>query len=136
MFGGVRNGLKKKSSHAQSNYYCWSAVAGPGSEKVALVQLNGDIFLFYNKSLGDLVVYLCAAGNADGPVRSRSRRVNQPALTSQIRVSEPDVTLFNCLRAHMGRSTPRSSPSSATYTLCGCGHGGTRNSSTSRNVQT
>src|SRR5439155_7208848 len=82
------------------------------------------------------VVYLCAAGNADGPVRSRSRRVNQPALTSQIRVSEPDVTLFNCLRAHMGRSTPRSSPSSATYTLCGCGHGGTRNSSTSRNVQT
>ena len=83
-----------------------------------------------------LVVYLCAAGNADGPVRSRSRRVNQPALTSQIRVSEPDVTLFNCLRAHMGRSTPRSSPSSATYTLCGCGHGGTRNSSTSRNVQT
>jgi len=84
----------------------------------------------------NLVVYLCAAGNADGPVRSRSRRVNQPALTSQIRVSEPDVTLFNCLRAHMGRSTPRSSPSSATYTLCGCGHGGTRNSSTSRNVQT
>ena len=28
------------------------------------------------------VVYLGAAGNSDGPVRSRSRRVNRPALAS------------------------------------------------------
>src|SRR5262249_44457378 len=44
--------------------------------------------------------------------------------------------LFNCRRAHLGRSTPRSSLSPATYTLCGSGHGGTRNRSTSRNLQT
>jgi hypothetical protein len=82
-----------------------------------------------------VVVYLCAAGNSDGPVRSRSHRVNQPALASQIKVPEPDAALFICLRAHLAHSTPRSSPSPAAYTHCGGGHGGTRNSSTSRNVQ-
>src|SRR5215831_16043337 len=39
-----------------------------------------------------VVVYLGAAGNSDGSVRSRSRRVNQPASVSPIKVPEPDAT--------------------------------------------
>ena len=53
------------------------------------------------------VVYLGVAGNSDGPVRSRSRRVNQPVSASQIRVPEPDVTLSAYLRAYPARLTFR-----------------------------
>ena len=54
-----------------------------------------------------MVVYLGAAGNSDGPVRSRLRRVNQSALASHIKVPEPDSTLFACLRAHLVRVASR-----------------------------
>jgi hypothetical protein len=53
------------------------------------------------------VVYLGAAGNADGPVRSRLRRVNPPPLASQIGVPEPDATLLACLRAPPARVASR-----------------------------
>jgi hypothetical protein len=59
-------------------------------------------FAYFGKGI-PLVVCLGAAGNSDGPVRSRSRRVNQPVSASQIRVPEPDVTLSACQRAHPAR---------------------------------
>jgi hypothetical protein len=40
----------------------------------------------------------------------------QPGKRVDIGVPEPDAALFTCLRAHLARSTPRSSPSPAAYT--------------------
>ena len=71
--------------------------------RLALSLLRGDT----GKNPHEKVVYLGAAGHADGPVRSRSRRVNQPASVSPIRVPEPDATLSACLRAHLPPLTSR-----------------------------
>jgi hypothetical protein len=81
-------------------------------------------------------VYLHRAGNADEPVRSHPRGVNQPVLSTPIRVLEPDDARLAYRRAHLARSAYRCSSSSVAYMACGCGRGGTRNSSTSLSVQT
>jgi hypothetical protein len=49
------------------------------------------------------VVYLRAVGNSGGPVRSWSRVVNQPVMSTPIGVSGPRSALFACLRAHLAR---------------------------------
>src|ERR1700752_1100452 len=55
---------------------------------------------------------------------------------SHIRVPAPDLTRFACLRVQVAPSTLRLSSQSAVHSASGGGQGGTRNRSTSRNVQT
>jgi hypothetical protein len=82
------------------------------------------------------VVYLHRAGNTDGPVQIWLHVVRQPVMNPPSGVSGPRSVLFVCWRAHLVCFASRSSSTPAAYTACGCGHGGTRNNSTSRSVQT
>jgi hypothetical protein len=62
--------------------------------------------------------------------------MNQMVRVSPTGVTESCEDLCSDIRAHLARSAPQSSGSSATYSACGGGHGGTRNRSISRKVQT
>jgi hypothetical protein len=58
-------------------------------------------------------------------------------VTNAVTVSRSGImglceAFFPYLQIHLARSAPRSSCAPATYSACGCGHGGTRNRNTSR----
>jgi hypothetical protein len=82
------------------------------------------------------VVYLEPADKGDEPTRSRQRVVNTAVICPLIGRIGPCKALFPSLRAHLAPSALRSLSDHAAYSPAGCRHGGTRNSSTSRNVQT
>jgi hypothetical protein len=82
------------------------------------------------------VVYLLVADKYNGPVPSPLRVVNQLVMSPLIGVSGPRSALLACLGTPLARAAFRSSSLPAAATVCGCGHGDTRNSNTSRNVQT
>jgi hypothetical protein len=82
------------------------------------------------------VAYLGAADNVSRLLPSHLSEVNQPIIRSRDPLSRPHPAHLTCLCAHLSRSTPRSSTGTIASTVCGCGHGGTRNISTSRKLQT
>jgi hypothetical protein len=82
------------------------------------------------------VVSLSYAANCDEPLSRRPCSVNQPVMRSSIEVSGPRAARLASSRTHLPHIISRSSGSTPAYSAWGCGHGGTRNSSTSRRVQT
>src|SRR5262245_24082826 len=62
--------------------------------------------------------------------------MNQTVISSPAGVIGPCAALLSYLWAHLAHSARRSRCALAAYDICGCGQGGTRNRSTSRNVQT
>jgi hypothetical protein len=83
-----------------------------------------------------LAVYLSDAANCDGPLPSRLHVVNQPVIRSSLEVSRPRAARLASSRAHLPPGISRSSSSTPAYSAWGCGHGGTRNMSTSRRLHT
>ena len=82
------------------------------------------------------VVYLSSAANCDGPLPSRLRGVNQPVMRSSSEVSGLRAARLASWRTHLPHVISRSSGSAPAYSAWGCGHGGTRNMSTSRRLHT
>jgi hypothetical protein len=62
--------------------------------------------------------------------------VTKTVMVSPSGIMGPCEGFFPSMQTHLARSARRSSCSPATYNACGCGHGGTRNRSTCRRVQT
>jgi hypothetical protein len=81
-------------------------------------------------------MYLSPAANSVGPVWSRPRGINRTVLPSHLGFPRPRPGRLPCPEAHLAPSPSRSSCFHAAYTPAGWGHGGTRNSSTSRSVHT
>jgi len=82
------------------------------------------------------VVSLSYTANCDGPLPSRLCVVNQPVIRSSLEVCGPRLARLASSRAHLPPVISRSSGSTSAYSAWGCGHGGTRNMSTSRKLHT
>jgi hypothetical protein len=82
------------------------------------------------------IAYLEAADNISGPLPFRLRRLNQPLIRTRNAFSTSRRPQLACICAPLSRLRPRSSRVTVTQTVCGCGHGGTRNINTSRRLQT
>jgi hypothetical protein len=77
------------------------------------------------------VAYLAEADKYFGPLPSRLPGLLQPLMRSCIGFSGPPSTLVAWSQAHWSHLALRSSSCPTSYTTWGCGHGGTRKSSTS-----
>src|SRR5262249_50281183 len=83
-----------------------------------------------------LVVYLSPADNVSKCRPIRLRRVHQSLISPQNVLSGPLPALCACLEACLFHAASRSFSLPALASAYGCGHGGTRKSSTSRSVHT
>ena len=86
--------------------------------------------------IGCQVVYLSPADNVSKCRPIRLRRVHQSLISPQNVLSGPLPALCACLEACLFHAASRSFSLPALASAYGCGHGGTRKSSTSRSVHT
>src|SRR5262249_49056850 len=85
---------------------------------------------------GGWVAYLLGADNPISPLLSRLRGAQQPVVRPRHACVAPCSHLLARFLTDPSRSFVRPSSWPTFYRACGCGHGGTRNNSTSRRVQT
>ena len=87
------------------------------------------------------VVYLSRADKSCGPLSGRLRGMNQTVINPRIRFSRPRSALDSGFLAQLPHRVDRYTTHychsrQSRYSTCGCGHGGTRKSNTSRRVHT